>query len=113
MILFGNQGYMINFDQKIGIMKKTVFYLFLMVATFSLSSFGIADNPKATMTIQNSSRTPSVAPKSNLSATVSLLPETGVVDKAKESEKTKGLLAQFFSFVFSSVTKLIFGLISK
>jgi len=113
LILFGNQLDILNFGQKIGIMKKTVLYLLMMVATFSLSSFGISDNPKATMTIQNTSKNRTIASKSSYSNSISVIPETPSVEKNKEAEKTKSIIQKFFSFVFSSIVKLVFGLISK
>lgn len=97
-------------------MKRLVLFLFLLTATFSLSSFGIVSNSRIANQQQKAGKSMVINAKSTVNSTVIFSNSVEIKDSGKTDEKLnsgKSILKSFFGFIVSALSQIIMTLVSK
>jgi hypothetical protein len=93
-------------------MKKVIFVLLLSVGSFSLTSFGVVDNPKVALLQKSNLKRINIESKS-VQFPVNSKQNTDIEAKVEDVENEEGLLKKIFKITFAFVAKLVWSLMSK
>lgn len=95
-------------------MKRITLVLFLFIASFSLTSFGIISNPNASVKQNKDCNTLVVNSKSTVKIQQCLAkPLVDADDVELKDDNQKSFLRSFFGFVYKALTKLVLAIVSK
>ena len=95
-------------------MKRITLVLFLFIASFSLTSFGIISNPNASVKQNRDCNTLVVNSKSTVKIQQCLAkPLVDAEDVELKDDNQKSFLRSFFGFVYKALTKLVLAIVSK